>query len=526
MIDMKKGYFNGNIISMTSQRLEALVTEKKQIIYVGDLEEAKTKWKDIEWVDLKGKTILPGFIDAHSHFFQMAQMIQMCDLSECTSFKEIQNKIRDYIETNQVDSEGIVYAIGYDHNFLKEEKHPTKELLDEISKEIPIYASHISSHMGVANSALLKLANVTDCTPQPEGGLFGKDEQGHLNGYIEEIPALMQIIPVCMQRFHFDLKKQVKEAQNLYFQYGITTAQEGAASYQTIQAMEKLASENLLQIDLVAYIMENESDKVYVSQNYSNHFRIGGLKMILDGSPQGKSAWLSKPYQGEKTYCGYPSHEDAYVEKVCERAIKNGNQLLAHCNGDAASEQFLRCYQSAYEKVQSNEDLRPVMIHSQTVRCDQLDRMISLNMIPSFFIGHVYYWGDIHIQNLGMERAQKISPVHSALERGLIYNFHQDTPVTKPNMLHSLWCAVNRKTRFNKTLGKAECIDVFSALKAITINAAYAYHEEDQKGSLEVGKQADFVILNKNPLEVKPDEIKNIQVLETIKDGMTVYKKA
>ncbi len=522
---MRKGYFNGNFISMTAQKIDALITENDQILYVGNIEEAKRKWKEIEWIDLKGKTLLPGFIDAHSHFFQMAQMIQMCDLSECTSFKEIQEKISDYIETNQITQEDIVYAIAYDHNFLKEERHPTKEVFDEISKDIPIYASHVSSHMGVANSALLKLANLTDQTPQPEGGLFGKDEQGHLNGYIEEIPALMQIIPVCMQRFHFDFAKQVKEAQDLYFQYGITTAQEGAASFQTIQAMEKLASESLFQIDLVAYIMENEWDQVKISSTYLNHFRIGGLKLILDGSPQGKSAWLSKPYQGEKTYCGYPSHEDAYVESVCQRAIEKGYQLLAHCNGDAASEQFIRSYQSAYEKEANEKDLRPVMIHSQTVRSDQLDRMVDLHMIPSFFIGHVYYWGDIHINNLGMERAQKISPVHSALERGLVYNFHQDTPVTKPNMLHSLWCAVNRKTRLGKTLGKEECIDVYSALKAVTINAAYAYHEENKKGSLEVGKQADFVILDRNPLEVCSEEIKDIQIVETIKDGICVYQK-
>lgn len=525
MINMLKGYYNGNFISMTERKVEALVCQKDQIVYVGDLQEAKQKWKDVQWIDLNGKTLLPGFIDAHSHFFQMAQMIQMCDLSEASCFEEIQTKIKNYIDTNQIDKNGLVYAIGYDHNFLKEQKHPTKDLLDEISKEIPIYASHISSHMGVANSALLKLANVKDDIPQPEGGLFGKDEQGHLTGYIEEIPALMQIIPVCMQRFQFDLPNQIKEAQNLYFKYGITTAQEGAASYQTIQAIEKLKS--LFQIDLVAYIMENEWDKVKISDTYSDHFRIGGLKMILDGSPQGKSAWLSKPYQGETSYCGYPSHEDSYVEKVCERAIQNSYQLLAHCNGDAASEQFIRCYQSAYEKAETKEeDLRPMMIHSQTVRCDQLDRMLPLHMIPSFFIGHVYYWGDIHIKNLGMERAEKISPVHSSLERGLIYNFHQDTPVTKPDMLHSVWCAVNRQTRLKKTLGKEECIDVYSALKGVTIHAAYAYHEEKQKGSLEEGKKADFVILDKNPLEVDSMEIKNIQVLETIKDGMTVYKKA
>ena len=156
MINMLKGYYNGNFISMTERKVEALVCQKDQIVYVGDLQEAKQKWKDVQWIDLNGKTLLPGFIDAHSHFFQMAQMIQMCDLSEASCFEEIQTKIKNYIDTNQIDKNGLVYAIGYDHNFLKEQKHPTKDLLDEISKEIPIYASHISSHMGGSEFRFIK----------------------------------------------------------------------------------------------------------------------------------------------------------------------------------------------------------------------------------------------------------------------------------------------------------------------------------------------------------------------------------
>ena len=241
-----------------------------------------------------------------------------------------------------------------------------------------------------------------------------------------------------------------------------------------------------------------------------------------------------------------------YVINACEAAIKGNYQLLAHCNGDAASEQFIESYSKALENVRTSyagnikansedssenseyanydmisfaKNYRPVMIHCQTVRDDQLDRMVKLNMIPSIFVGHVYYWGDIHMKNLGRKRADRISPVKSALKRGLVYNFHQDTPVTKPDMLHSIWCAVNRITRNGQKLSDEQCIDVYDALKAVTINAAYEYSEENIKGTIEAGKKADLVVLSDNPLKADRQKIKDIIVEKTIKDGVELYKR-
>ena len=243
----------------------------------------------------------------------------------------------------------------------------------------------------------------------------------------------------------------------------------------------------------------------------------------MDGSPQGRTAWMSEPYlEGEKDYCGYPYLEDAVVEKYVMQAIKEERQLLVHCNGDAASEQFLRIYEKCM--AENKVDLRPVMVHCQTVREDQIDRMARIPMIASVFIGHVWYWGDIHLRNFGKYRGEHISPVKDAVERGVIVNFHQDAPVTKPDMLQSVWCAVNRISRGGKTIGRQQKISVGDALKAITYNAAYQYFEEDIKGSIEEGKNADLVLLDRSPLEVSPLEIKDIEVLETIKEGETIYE--
>ncbi|WP_455719436.1 amidohydrolase [Agathobacter sp.] len=526
---MIKLYYNGDIITMKSKndKPSAIVTQDDEIIYVGDYEAARNIYREAEFVNLEGKTIMPGFIDPHSHFFQTAQSINMCDLSEAISFTDIVDILSSYKEEHKEAK--IIFASGYDHNFLKEQMHPDKAVLDSVSMTIPIYISHVSGHMGVANSALLKMAGITDETKDPEGGRFGRYNDGKLNGYIEEIPALMQILAPAMEFIKTDMPSQIKKAQQLYFKYGVTTVQEGAASKQAAIGLATLARNRLIDIDIVTYIMDEDYAetaslmKDYTLGNYVNHIKIGGSKIILDGSPQGKSAWLSKPYKNEKEYCGYASHDLDYVVNACMKAIKGKYQILAHCNGDAASEQFIQAYLEAMKKEGTDNGIRPVMIHCQTVRDDQLDRMADIRMIPSIFVGHIYFWGDVHKKNLGINRAERISPVKSALDRGLIYNFHQDTPVTKPDMLHSVWCAVNRITRNGDLLGKDQCIDAYDALKGITINAAYEYNEENIKGTLETGKKADMVILSDNPLKINPVEIKNIQVVTTIKNGKVVF---
>lgn len=301
-----------------------------------------------------------------------------------------------------------------------------------------------------------------------------------------------------MPRIKADYAKMLQNMQEAYIANGITTVQDGGT-------------------DLMA-----QYGRQYA--HYQNRLKIGGYKLILDGSPQGRSAWMSQPYVGgPEGYCGYPWLPDDVVHNYLSTAVKEKRQILVHCNGDAASEQFITAYEKAFRENDCKEDLRPVMIHCQTVRDDQLDRMVRLSMLASIFVGHVWYWGDVHVKNLGAERGNRISPVKSALEREAVVNFHQDTPVTKPDMLHSVWCAVNRISRSGNIIGKEQAVSVYEALRAVTINAAYQYFEEATKGSIEIGKRADLVILDRSPLEVEPIEIRNIQVLETIKDGRSIF---
>ena len=530
-------YFNGDLITMTGMETnpEALVTEGRIISYIGSLSEAEMRAQaDTRYVDLNGKTLMPAFIDPHSHIMEKAEFFQYADLSGCQSFQDIVQVLQEHMKTRHIGEDGVVVGVGYDHNALREGRHPDKYVLDAVSRQIPIYIRHASSHMGVGNSRMMELAGIHDNTPDPEGAKFGRvTAAGEPNGYTEELNAMAYCYTVIDSRTAADWEILLAEAQQYYLSYGITTAQDGATNRQSFEILKRLAEQGKFDIDIVCYIRSDENPEDMIEKNpsyakgYRHRLKIGGCKNFLDGSPQGKTAWLSQPYEGETSYCGYAAMSDKQLTEYLLTAIDHGRQVLSHCNGDAAADQYIRCYQKALvlSRYPDKMCLRPVMVHCQTVREDQLEAMVPLHMIPSFFVGHTYYWGDVHLKNLGVARGSRISPVREALERGLIYNFHRDTPVVSADMLHSVWAAVNRITKNGVSIGPEWRISVYDALKGITCYAAYAYGEEKNKGTLEEGKLADLVILDQNPLKVQPIAIQDIQVMETIKEGCSLYQR-
>lgn len=530
-------YYGGSILTMEDENdcPEAVLVRKGIIEKVGSLKETMdAAGSNIRKYNLNGKCLMPAFIDAHGHVAMKAQMALFADLSECRCFDDIVKEMSNYIKTNKITSKQVAVGFGYDHNFLDEYAHPDKEILDKISSDIPVLILHVSGHLACANSAMLELAGIDENTADPKGGRYGrKNGSTEPDGYLEE-SAMMGVQAVLGKRVKADIGKMLNGMQQTYIENGVTTVQEGAANTGNIKLLKMASLIGRLKVDVVIYPIISADGNKIINQNkkivgkYKRHLKIGGYKMILDGSPQGKSAWMSEPYLGEdEDYCGYPWITDEEAYDYALQAVDENMQILAHCNGDAASQQFIEAYENALEK-SGNPDknkLRPVMIHCQTVRNDQLDRMSDMNMIASIFVGHVYYWGDIHMKNFGIKRGSHISPVKDALDRELIVNFHQDTPITKPDMLHSVWCAVNRISREGNIIGEEQKISVYDALKAVTINAAYEYFEESTKGSIKEGKNADLIILNRNPLETDPVEIKDITVLETIKDGKVIFNR-
>jgi len=526
---MQTIYKNGTIITMSSHpAAEAVLTEDGTIKVIGSLQKIQNISSGADIVDLQGCTMLPAFIDPHSHFSSYAgSFLQVC-LTDSAGFDEIAERIRQFISRNKIKPGEWVIANGYDHNTLAEKCHPPLALLDACAPDNPLILQHASGHMGVFNSRALSSLGVTASTPSPEGGRI-ETSGGHLTGRMEENAffTYMKKAPMPDGRAFLDA---YQKAQNSYASYGITSIQEGMTVRQMIPLYRNLIQNDLLYLDLTAYASMPDAQELYdafpdADGRYDGHLRLGGLKIFLDGSPQGRTAWMRTPYLGqEPAYCGYGTMKDEDVLAALEYAVLHHRQILAHCNGDAAAQQYIDAARIVTESGSDLASLRPVMIHAQLLGTDQLPQIRELGIIPSFFAAHVFHWGDIHIRNFGFERASKISPAASALQNNILFTFHQDTPVIEPNMLETVWCAVNRLTKNGVLLGAGERISVTEALKAVTINAAYQYFDESVKGSIEPGKYADFVILDENPLAVPPGKIRDIRVLKTIKHGNVIFE--
>lgn len=522
-------YFNGPILTMNDQQkqAEAVLVCDGRIKALGSLHDVKA-WQDEETtlIDLKGRTLMPSFIDGHSHLTAVALTLGLVDLAEAKNFAEIIALLKEFKAKRQPAKGEWIIGFNYDHNELAEKKAPTKAELDQVSTENPILISHTSGHMGVMNSLALQEVGITKATPDPEGGQIGRNADGEPNGYLEE-NAFITHSTKAPRPDLATLCGFLEEAQQIYLSYGITTVQDGMVGMGELYQLKTMAQEKRLCIDVVGYLNEREADQLAEPakeywKRYNNRFKIGGYKIFLDGSPQGRTAWLSKPYQDSDDYVGYPIYSLEQVTAFAKKAIDDDMQLLTHCNGDAAAEQLITGFADALAG--KDGDYRPVMIHAQLVRHDQLAKMKALKMIPSFFVAHTYYWGDIHLANLGKERAMRISPAGEAQRLGLPFTFHQDSPVLAPDMLDTIWCAVNRQTKAGVSLDASEKVSVWEALKAVTINAAYQYFEENEKGSIAPNKLADFVVLSDNPLNMPVEAIRGIKVLATIKEGKCLYR--
>lgn len=529
----RKLYFGGTILTMDPAipKAEAVLTENGKIRMVGRYQDLKAY--AAEPVDLQGKTMMPGFVDGHSHMINVGMNItKYCDLDGCRSFEEILERIRSFVKNKDLKPGQGITCRGYDLAILKEGKHPTAALLDSLELDYPIACVHQSGHMSVYNTIAMRKAGVFEDTYTcPPGGFVGRDENGKLSGYFEETATGAFSSVFASTTPEEDIVNAVLAAQDYYIQHGYTTIQEGSANAaMRIDCLERLAEEGNLKVDVVAYLGAAPKQSqgwedllTRYGRSYRNRLKIGGVKIFLDGSPQARTAWMKEPYEGETEYRGYPTLTDAQVEERLSKALDFALQPMAHCNGDAASEQFL----SAWEKVTADKgtgfQLRPVMIHAQTVGYDQLDRMAKVGMMASFFVGHCYYWGDTHLHNLG-QRGMRISPVRTAQKKNVVFSFHQDSPVTKPDMLHTVWCAVNRLTRSGVCVGEENRISCYDALIAATNGGAYTYFEEDTKGILKAGAVADFVILDQDPTAVDPLTIKDIKVLRTIKEDQVIYQ--
>ncbi len=535
-------YFNGDIITMQSNEpiyAECIVTCKDSIAFVGKLTEAEKLYPNSTRIDLQGNTLLPGLIDGHAHFAGFpsqaigAQILPPPDAGAKNIATLIQI-LKEWSTPENIELTGWIFGMGFDDSVLEEKRFPTKFDLDKVSTEHPVMIIHISGHFCVVNSKGLELLNINSKSQNPEGGIIRRvPESNEPNGVLEELAAIPFMPMVLGPKTEKAITTFLEKGQEMALSYGYTTVQEGRAMANSHLFLEHAANTNFLKIDVISYIDYSISDSLlkteWYSPNYKNHYRIGGMKLTLDGSPQGRTAWRTQPYLippegAELGYKGYPAiPNDEDVIKIYEKAFKNNYQILTHANGDAAMDQMIRTMNIAKENTNKNER-RDVLIHGQYIRDDQLDAFKELNVITSFFPLHTFYWGDWHKELIGDSLGNYISPTRNALNKGLNITIHTDAPVALPNLMRVIWTATKRISRSGKIIGKSQRLTPYEALKCITDWSAYQHFEENSKGTLEVGKLADIVILNNNPLKVEIDSIQKIIVLKTIKEGETVYE--
>ena len=537
-------YYGGDILTMSGDKpnyVESIVTNSDTIVFVGRLLEAKQLFPNAAQTNLNGKTLLPGFIDAHAHFAGFpsqsigAQILPPPDAG-ANNIDALIQILKDWSTPENIELTGWIFGMGFDDSVLEDKRFPTREDLDKVSTEYPVMIVHISGHFCVVNSKGLEILKLTAESPDPEGGIIrripGTKEP---NGVLEELAAIPFMPMVLGPKSEEAIKVFLTAGQNMALSYGYTTVQEGRAMPSSHLFLEYAAKTNFLKLDVVSYIDYSVADSLlktdWYSSSYKNHYRIGGIKLTLDGSPQGRTAWRTKPYLippdgAEKGYLGYPAIPlDEDVENIYESAFQNNWQIHTHANGDAAMDQMIRTLKKVTAKY-GNQNRRDVLIHGQYVREDQLDAFKDLNIIASLFPLHTFYWGDWHKELIGDSLGNKISPTRTALNKGLKITIHTDAPVALPNLMRVIWTATNRVSRSGSIIGENERLTPYEALKCITQWSAYQHFEEESKGTLALGKLADLVILDLNPLKVDKEKIKDIIVLETIKEGFSVYRRS
>lgn len=527
-------YYGGPIITMAgdaSETVEAVLVADGKIAAVGKLAELKNRAKKAKHVDLKGRTLLPGFIDAHGHVSYVGQAEQMAKLAPppvggVDSIAKLQDALRAWLA--KLPPDVPLVGNGYDDSQLAEKRHPTRQDLDAVATDRPIVILHASGHLASANSFALAKYGITAETPDPKGGVFRREAGGKTpNGVMEETALFVALASIMPSGLDAGVNALVA-GERLYAANGITTAQDGRVMPEGWPVLEEAAKRGALILDTVALTSFErewpEAVRAKIGKGYDRRLRIAGIKLTVDGSPQGRTAWLHDPVpvppEGKGAdYRGYPAIDLNLFNAKLADAAKNGWQVFVHVNGDEAA-------QALIDGVRANRlaGKRTIAIHNQVVRREQLEEMKAMDIQPSFFSNHTWYWGDWHRDvALGPKRADFISPQASAWAMGLRPTAHNDSPVVPPDIMRLVWSSVNRRTQSSDILGPSERISVYRALQQVTINAAWQIGEDGSKGSIALGKRADLVVLNANPLTIEPDKLHAIKVVATIKDGSTIF---
>ncbi len=528
-------------VDATSVDVTAVAVAGQDIIATGSAEEIlKLKKKSTRVIELGDNALVPGFIDAHGHMTIVAKLTEMIDLASppvgrVENINDIVALVKSKIDKQQLAPGTWVLGFGYDDSLLEEKRHPNRDDLDRASLDHPVMLTHVSGHLATVNSAALQQQNIDQNTSNPPGGVVRRRPGSREpNGVMEETAMGLfsrnLLAPIDDEKFEHLVRQTIKR----YVSYGITTIQDGGANMSDIERLRVSAKRESYAADVVVFPWSNFFDDdqlaaIEAESSYTNGLRLGGVKFGLDGSPQGRTAFLSQPYNegppgAAPDYRAYPTYPAEKFNPKIAQLIERRIPTLVHANGDAAIDMLINGVAAALDN-REPPDHRTVIIHAQLMRKDQLESTKRLGLVPSYYSAHPFFWGDWHRRSFGEKRAAFISPAAETARMQIPFTIHNDAPIVPPDMMRLMWIAVNRKTRSDYVLGPDQRLTPMQALHAITLGAAYQYFEEDKKGSIAPGKQADLVILERNPLLANPDTLKDISIVETFARGQSVFKK-
>ena len=535
-------FHGGRILTMAGDKpayVEALAVKDGTIVFAGSKDKALgLKGDATKVVDLQGKALLPAFIDAHSHYINSLLVANQAKLYAPPSgpgkdVPSIIAELKKFASERNIPKGELIVGYGYDDSVMPDGRLLNRDDLDEAFPDNPVRVDHVSMHGAVLNTLALKKYGISAETKTPPGGIIvrkpGTEEPWGLIMETAFLPVMEQSEPMTAQQ---EIEWS-RAGQMLYAQAGITTAHEGATHLPQLQSMIRASEAGANIIDVVAFPFVTDADNVLAKfpvaewGKYKNRFKIGGIKITLDGSPQGRTAFFTTPYLkggpgGEKDWKGEPTFPTELANAMVQKVYDLKVPLTIHTNGDAAIDAFLSAYELA-RKGDYSEPWNVTTIHTQFLRKDQIPKFVEYKIRPSFYTLHTFYFADTHFANRGEAQASYLSPMRDAIDAGLRPTNHTDFVVAPLDQMMMLWSAVNRVSRAGAEVGPGQRVTPFEGLKTMTDWAAEQYGEADRKGTLEVGKLADLVILDKDPVDVDPAMIKDIKIVETIKEGETIY---
>ncbi len=533
---MQKLFINGNILTMDDKcpGAEAVLVDGEYIAGVGTKEKMLAKAKrGVKVIDLKGRTLMPGFFDAHGHFISYAlASLSFVDVrcAPIGKVKNIEQLVQIMKNSPQArNGNGAIIGFGYDDTLSEDGRMAEASDLDKVSDTRPVIVIHSSFHVVMANTKAMELTGTNSPDFCPVGGVVRR-RNGVATGVFEELAAAGRLMQFAYERrLIAELPGKLGQVCAEYLSQGVTTICEGANGNDMVKVVQSAMKRGQFPARYILCPGLTETGEV-PPRIKGKHIINGPVKLLMDGSIQCYTAALSKPYfttgaghEDDREYCGYTHMSVSELRGKLETILDSNRSFAIHCNGDGALDNILEALKGC-RNLSRNHYKRNLVIHCQTVREDQLDEMKRLNLYPSFFPAHLYVWGDRHRETfLGEERAKRLDPAAGAVARKLPFSLHNDAPVTNTKPLEAVWNAVTRRTQKGYILGEDQRVSVEEALKAVTIYAAFQYKVEDILGSIEEGKKADLIALDKNPLTAEKEEIPNIKVQRVWVDGKIVW---